>query len=639
MSRQTLKRWTLVLVSFLILGLTLLPLPSAARNINKAGIVIDGRVIFEVGAISHFSASERADIINKALAEEVRSQNPLKLTVVQENQQTIIRNQATERHLLTVTKADVISASNPLGQALLWRESLENSLKQGQFERTEAYLKKARLSTLGIILGAIALHLGLWGLGKIGTRKIIPLCNKPTSSLYAWKNLIQFWWKNFLLILPIGLWLAVFYYVTELFPNLRNLRYQIVCSLQKPIITLGQSNYSALELLSLLALTIGLWFLVQGLTLLFKSYVLKRLGADKAFQDVVAIITQYILTFLGLIILWQMWGLDVNSLTILASVLGVGIGFGLQNIANNFISGLIITLERPIKIGDFIKVGELMGIVQRIGARSTEIKTPQQISIIVPNSRFLESEVINWSYGDPVSAINISVGVAYGSDTKRVKAALLEAAKSHPDVLLTPRPLVLFKEFGESSLKFDLIVWFKEPRKQFRIKSDLNFRIEEIFRRYKINIPFPQQDLHLRSPQLDQLITVLLHQQGISPNNISDSSEEIEMTQSMLDAMSDDWYNPLEERLSDAQFQELIFKMRSPGGLDIKDRRYRLHVYHSCFVGSEAVDWLVQNHTCTREEAIELGQILVEKGIIHHVIDQHPFEDSYLFYRFYADER
>ncbi len=643
-SRQGQRRCTVVLLSLLALVLTLMPIKSEAQisganPTEKSPVVVDGKVLFEVGDLPNYAAAKRAEIINKALEQEVRSPEAVRIEVVWENQQVVIRNLHSQQHLLTVTEADVISASSPFTQAIVWRGHLEAALGQGKLERTPAYSGKAWLSTIGLVLGAIAAHLGLQLLGRLGDRQFTRLLNSPAFVLHPWKQYLKIFWQLALLGLRVGLWIAVGFYVSEIFPEARSWRYQLFPLLNERIFNLGESSYSALELLLLIAFTIGLWFAVRGLTLLFKSSVLSRTGADRGLQEVVAILTQYILTFLGLIVLWQIWGLNVGALAILASVLGVGIGFGLQNIANNFISGLIITLERPIQVGDFIKLGDLVGIVQRIGARSTEIRTLDQVSIIVPNSRFLESEVINWNHGDPVSRLRIPVGVAYGSDVKKVKAALLEAAKSHPDVLRTPRPQVWFQEFGDSSLNFDLLVWIKEPKKQFRLKSDLNYRIEISLSRYGLQVPFPQRDIYMRSPQLEQLIAAWLVQQGVNPpDKENQQGDRLKQSTTPLEYLSDEFLEPLEDRLTAVDIEELVNKMRGPEGIEIRDRRYRLNIYPACFIGSEAVDWLVQKHNCTREEAIELGQILIERSIIHHVVDQHPFKDGYFFYRFYADE-
>lgn len=528
-SRRIRRQWRLVLLGFLTLLLTLVSVPSAAQTSiaatnERAPVVLDGRVLFEVGNLGNNSAARRADIINNALQEEVRSPEPINLEVVQDDDRIIIRSQGSQRHLLTVSEGDVIQGPSRLSQGNIWRETLETNLRRAQLERTPAYYRQALIFTVAVVLVAIAVHVGLRYLEKRLSRHLILWLSEPASSFHPWDQSAQLLLKLALLGLQAGLWIAIALYVTDLFPQLRTWRYELFNFLSRlfkflnsPVISLGNSNYSAVQLLLLLGLTVGLWFGVSFVTKLFKSYVLERTGAEPRVQEVIAVLMQYALTFLGLIVLLQIWGLDVGSLTILASVLGVGIGFGVQNIANNFISGLIITFERPIQIGDFVKVNDLMGTVVRIGARSTEICTLDQVTIIVPNSRFLESEVINWSHGNPVSRLKIPVGIAYGSDIEKVQTALLEAANSHPEVLLQPQPQVWFQGFGDSSLNFDLLVWTGDPKKQFKVKSDLNYRIEASLRRHGIEVPFPQRDLHVRSPKLEELLITLLQKNAPTP--------------------------------------------------------------------------------------------------------------------------
>jgi hypothetical protein len=321
-----------------------------------------------------------------------------------------------------------------------------------------------------------------------------------------------------------------------------------------------------------------------------------------------------------------------------ASVLGVGIGFGLQNIANNFVSGLLLNLQRPVRTGDFLSVGDLVGTVEKIGTRCTEIRTLDHVTILVPNSRLLEQEVINWTHGDPVCRLHVPVGVAYGSDLHRVRAALLEAARGHPDVLADPRPRVEFHGFGESSLAFELLVWTREPRHQHALKSDLNYRIEANLRRQRIQIPFPQRDLHLRSPQIDRL----LHAWGrrhFSEAELSAAApgppSEPEGGAAPSLAVDAD-FGP--RGWSDERIDAFLDRLRGPGGVPIADRRHLLRVHPRCFVGRDAVEWMVRSGEVTRAEAVAFGRLLVERGVIHHVLDEHDFEDGNLFYRFYADE-
>jgi len=663
---MTNKKLRFILLALLTLLLTLNPFPSFAQtsptNYNdKAPIVLDGRVLLQVRSLNNnYTAENRANRINDILAQAVQSAQPVSVEVKQTEDQTtlIIPSLPESDHLLTITDKDVLPELTALQQARIWQGILERAFVQAQFERSPSYIRQALGFALGAILVAIAIHLGLLFLGKWVSHRLRVWMGQPTSSFHAWEDPAQFLVRLARWGLQGGLWIAIAYYVTDLFPVSRIWRYKLFDFIAKvfdilnaPLISLGSSKYSVLELSLLLGLTIGLWFAVSSLTKLFKSYVLAHTGAEPRVQDIITVLTQYVLTFLGLIVLLQIWGLDVGSLTILASVLGVGIGFGVQNIANNFISGIIITFERPIQIGDFVKVGDLLGTVERIGARSTEICTLDQVTIIVPNSRFLESEVINWSHGNPISRLRIPVGVAYGSNIENVKTALLEAVKNHPEVLLQPPPQVWFQGFGDSSLDFDLLVWTGEPKKQFKVKSDLNYRIEACLRHYDIEIPFPQRDLHLRSPQLEEIFNRLIYRDGSTPSprtieptngnqfhHASPAQPQDSLAATTEMSGSGSQIMTSAKTLTETEVEALVAAMRGADGVEIKDRRYRGNVYPKCFIGAEAVEWLAQRIQKTRQEAICMGQLLIERGIIHHVIDDYPFQDDYSFYRFYRDD-
>lgn len=221
---------------------------------------------------------------------------------------------------------------------------------------------------------------------------------------------------------------------------------------------------------------------------------------DIGTRQSVGTIIRYVLLIAGFILIIQNVGIDLSALGILAGALGVGIGFGLQNITNNFISGLIILFERPIKVGDRIEVGDVNGDVIKISSRSTMILTNDNISIIVPNSQFIDSPVINWSHNDRNIRFNFPVGVSYKEDPQKVKAILMEVAMKNEGVLKTPSPDVLFIEYGDNSINFKLRVWTSDYiNKPQVLKSQLYY---EIFRRFGeegVEIPFPQRDLHLKS--------------------------------------------------------------------------------------------------------------------------------------------
>ena len=200
----------------------------------------------------------------------------------------------------------------------------------------------------------------------------------------------------------------------------------------------------------------------------------------------------------------QATGLDLTSLAFLGGAFGIVIGFGLQNISSNFVSGLILLVERPIKVGDRIEVGNLFGDVTRIGTRSTWIRTNDNVIIIVPNSDFISNRVTNWTANDRQVRFSMPIGVSYGSDVLQVRDILLEVASAHPDILRDPPPEALFVAFGESSLDFELRFWTAtRVQTPVSLKSDFYF---EIFRRFTeagIEIPFPQRDLHVRSVSPD----------------------------------------------------------------------------------------------------------------------------------------
>ena len=208
----------------------------------------------------------------------------------------------------------------------------------------------------------------------------------------------------------------------------------------------------------------------------------------------------YTLIAIGFYVAFQSVGFDLSSLAIVAASLGVGVGFGLQNIINNFVSGIIILAERPISIGDRIEVAGVAGRVTKIQLRSTTVVTNDNITMIVPNADFISNTVTNWSHGDPKVRIRVPVGVAYGSDLKLLQRLLLEAAEEHPKALRDPLPVVLFTEFGDSSLNFELGVWTQEmTATPIHFTSQMNFIIEQKLRENDIEIPFPQRDLHVRS--------------------------------------------------------------------------------------------------------------------------------------------
>jgi potassium efflux system protein len=240
-----------------------------------------------------------------------------------------------------------------------------------------------------------------------------------------------------------------------------------------------------------LATRILQWFL--------SSRVFPHTQMSLGVREAVLVITGYagvtIAFFSGI----SAFGFDLSNLAIVAGALSVGIGFGLQAIFSNFVSGLILLFERPVKVGDWIVVGDKQGIIKRISVRATEIETFWNSSVMVPNSQLISETVTNWTLHDRVGRVDVPVGVAYGSDTEKVKEVLLKVAKEHPQVRAIPSPNVYFMNFGDSSLDFELRCFIRNIRDVFSVSSELRFAIDKAFREHHIEIPFPQRDLHIRS--------------------------------------------------------------------------------------------------------------------------------------------
>jgi small-conductance mechanosensitive channel len=227
--------------------------------------------------------------------------------------------------------------------------------------------------------------------------------------------------------------------------------------------------------------------------------LLKRTKIDAGLQYAIARISGYVIIAFGFYLALNAAGIPLNSLAVFAGAIGIGLGFGLQNIIQNFISGIIILTERPISLGDRVEVGGVAGTVSKIALRSTEIISNDNISTIVPNSNFITNPVTNWSHGDPRVQIRIPFGVAYGTDLEKLKRLAREVAEECPDALRDPPSRLFFVAFGDSSLNFELGVWTKSMTHSPRsFISALNFGIERKLRENQIEMPFPQRDLHLR---------------------------------------------------------------------------------------------------------------------------------------------
>ncbi len=239
--------------------------------------------------------------------------------------------------------------------------------------------------------------------------------------------------------------------------------------------------------------------LANVFTFFLKKVLLPKLSLNRGVPYAISTITYYVLLLLVVGAALSAAGVELNKFTVLTGALGVGLGFGLQNIVNNVVSGLILLFERPIHVGDTVEVGGLVGMVRRIGARSSTILTFQGAEVIVPNSNLIANQVINWTLSSQWRRVDVPVGVGYGTDPERVIKLLIEVAKSHPGVLLVRPPMAFFLGFGESALKFELRFWSSEQDTWFQLQSDVTVAVAKALQEAGIEIPFPQRDLHVRS--------------------------------------------------------------------------------------------------------------------------------------------
>jgi small-conductance mechanosensitive channel len=258
-------------------------------------------------------------------------------------------------------------------------------------------------------------------------------------------------------------------------------------------------NLSLVQIFLLVALLVAVFWFSSGTKRFLFNRLLAQSGLDRSLQYAIAQVVSNIVLVVGIFIVLENTGIHLAALAVFAGAVGVGVGFGLQNIASNFISGLVILAERPITIGDRVEVAGIAGQVEYIRARSTVIRTNDNIMMIVPNTKFIDSPVTNWTYGDRRVRFRIPVGVAYGSDVPTVRDALLAVANKNAHTLKEPAPSVFLEQFGNNSIDFKLMVWSSEMSdRPSRYRSELNFAIAEKFCELGIEFPFPQRDLHIR---------------------------------------------------------------------------------------------------------------------------------------------
>jgi len=267
--------------------------------------------------------------------------------------------------------------------------------------------------------------------------------------------------------------------------------------------TFGRITVSVSSVITGVAVILVTMVVSRWASTLLDHRIANRRHIDPGLRYTICRLAKYVVVAVGVLVaLKQAFGIDLTSIAVIFTALSVGIGFGLQYIAADIASGFILLFERPIRIGDRITIGDDEGDVKSINLRTTVVTTNDQIAIIVPNSKLVSQRVINWSYGDPRARIAIPIGVADDSDIQLVTDTLIEASKGVANVLQDPQPRVQLVKFGDYSLDFRLLVWTNQPRRHVQIRSDINYRIAQLFREHSIKIPYPTQEFLLKGVDL-----------------------------------------------------------------------------------------------------------------------------------------
>lgn len=404
----------------------------------------------------------------------------------------------------------------------IWRNINFNSVHntEGQENRKKVVISMGS-KYLFVTIGSVSLVLDMTGYGLLSVYWLLS---------WAISAMILFWWAIFYALIqewdqyykeksskernellydsyPIQ-WLLIragqFLWLVSLvaaillaWGNQQTVLGRLYNSLAHPL-TIGNMKFSLMGFIYAALVILITYALTRMWKWIFQSKFLSRSGMTIGLQDSITTISIYIIWLFGILVSLHVFGLNTASLAVAFGALGIGLGFGLQNIFNNFLSGVILLFERPIQVGDHVEFNGTWAQVRKINVRSTVVQTYDNASLIIPNADLISNQVTNWSFKDKRIRRNIDIGVAYGSDIDLVRDTLLEIAKNTKKVLRFPKPEVIFRDFGDSALIFRLRAW-TDIDSMVIVETDIRFRIDKLFKERKIEISFPQRDIHIRS--------------------------------------------------------------------------------------------------------------------------------------------
>src|SRR5438034_856129 len=359
-------------------------------------------------------------------------------------------------------------------------------------------------TSAGLLLGAGVLGRGYLALIVFVSVRVaaglvtVGLQRRPLSNLVVarrHRSLVERRVRGVLHLIAFGTWMML----TLRYFGLRGPAMDLARSIVSAEFRRGTLSISVGDLLVFAATVGGTFVLARLIRFVLQEEVYPRIGGGRGFTYAMSGLLHYVLIFAGFLVGLATLGIDLTKITILAGAFGVGIGFGLQNIVNNVVSGLILLFERRIDLGDAVQIGEVAGRVQHMGVRACVVRTWEGAEVIVPNASLTAEKVINWTLSDRLRRIDVAVGVAYGTPPEKVTAILLGVARAHKEVLLEPEPIVLLRAFGDSALQFEVRVWTDHFDTWLRTQSDLTIAVHEALRDANIDIPFPQREIRVRS--------------------------------------------------------------------------------------------------------------------------------------------
>lgn len=376
------------------------------------------------------------------------------------------------------------------------------------FARMGEYLIRGLIGT-GLVLGGLLLIRGFLR-ETIGLMLRAPLFTDRLGLRYSTRNTVKFWLRAALDPLMVIAGAAIILPLWGVpWPEIRRLVGEALEGF-----TIGEVTVSPIDVLLAIAAFIVVLMVFRWLQRMLSERVLPELEIEPGLQNSLTTGLGYIGLILAMVLGISVMGIDLTTLAVILGALSVGIGFGLQNIVNNFVSGFVLLIERPVNVGDWVVIGPHEGFVKRINPRSTEIETWQKASVIVPNADFISQAVTNWTLTDKNGRVEVRVHVVRECNTARVRDILLQIANEHPKVLVDPEPFVLFQEFNPSSFEFELRCYTNDVIWMLTIASDIRYEIDRKFRAEGIEIPFPRQVVHMGRSEVDDAMPDIILRGG-----------------------------------------------------------------------------------------------------------------------------